>query len=127
MSWMQKLYDTYNQCSAWIGEYPSDGKRPLAPVCHIIINAHIEVTLDKDGNIQNARPITNPGDMTTIIPATEDSASKTSGIESHPLIDKLQYVASDFIECGGTLPKAYQGKGEKRKTQRKFMRLILIS
>ncbi len=116
MSWMQKLYDTYNQCSAWIGDYDlKSGKRPLAPVCHITINAHIEVTIDEDGNIQNARPITNPNDMTTIVPATEDSASKTSGIESHPLIDKLQYVAGDFIECGGTLPKAYQGEGQKKK------------
>ncbi len=115
MSWMQKLYETYNHCAAWIGEYPPDGKRPLAPVCHITINAHVEVTLDEDGNIQDARPITNQNDMTTIIPATEDSASKTSGLAPHPLIDKLQYVAGDFIECGGTLPKTYQGEGEKKK------------
>lgn len=115
MSWMQKLYDTYNQCATGIGDYPPDGKRPLAPVCHIIINAHVEVTLDEDGNIQKARPITNQNDMTTIVPATEDSASKTSGIAPHPLIDKLQYVAGDFIECGGELPKAYQRDGTKKK------------
>lgn len=118
---MQKLYDTYNQCTAWIGEYDlKSGKRPLAPVCHIAINAHVEVTLDEDGNIQNARPITNQNDMTTIVPATEDSASKTSGIDPHPLIDKLQYVAGDFIECGGTLPKPYQGEGEKKKDPKKI-------
>src|SRR5581483_3688396 len=121
MSWMEKLYDTYNQCSAWIGVYDlKSGKRPLAPVCHIAIKAHIEVTLDEDGNIQNARPITNQNDMTTIVPATEDSASKTSGIDPHPLIDKLQYVASDFIECGGKLPKSYQGEGEKKKDPKKI-------
>jgi CRISPR-associated protein Csd1 len=113
---MQKLYDTYNHCAAWVGEYDlKRGKRPLAPLCHIAINAHVEVTLDEDGNIQGARPITNQNDMTTIIPATEDSASKTSGIAPHPLIDKLQYVAGDFIECGGTLPKTYQGEGKKKK------------
>lgn len=116
MSWMQKLYDTYNQCeSAYKGQYSKDGKRPLAPVCHVTINAHIEVTLDEDGNMQNARPITNQNDMTTIVPATEDSASKTSGIASHPLIDKLQYVAGDFIKHGGKLPKSYQREGEKKK------------
>lgn len=120
MSWMQKLYDTYNQCTAWIGKYSSDGKRPLAPMCHIAINAHVEVTLDEDGNIQSARPITNQNDMTTIVPATEDSASKTSGIDPHPLIDKLQYIAGDFVECGGTLPKAYQGEGEKKKDPKKI-------
>ncbi len=53
--------------------------------------------------------------MTTIVPTTEDSASKTSGIAPHPLIDKLQYVAGDFIECGGKLPKSYQSEGEKKK------------
>lgn len=121
MSWMQKLYDTYNQCeSAYKGQYSKDGKRPLAPVCHIAINAHVEVTLDEDGNIQNARPITNQNDMTTIVPATEDSASKTSGIDPHPLIDKLQYVAGDFIECGGKLPKSYQGEGDKKKDPKKI-------
>jgi CRISPR-associated protein Csd1 len=118
---MQKLYDTYNQCTAWVGEYDlKSSKRPLAPLCHITINAHVEVTLDEDGNIQGARPITNQNDMTTIIPATEDSASKTSGIDPHPLIDKLQYVAGDFIECGGTLPKIYQGEGEKKKDPKKI-------
>lgn len=121
MGWMQKLYDTYNQCTARIGEYDlKSGKRPLAPVCHITINAHVEVTLDEDGNIQNARPITDQNNMTTIVPATEDSASKTSGIDPHPLIDKLQYVAGDFIECGGKLPKSYQGEGEKKKNPKKI-------
>ncbi|MCE7918218.1 MAG: type I-C CRISPR-associated protein Cas8c/Csd1 [Anaerolineae bacterium] len=120
MSWMQKLYDTYNQCTGWVGKYSSEGKRPLAPVCHITINAHVEATLDEDGNIQSARPITNPNDMTTIVPATEDSASKTSGIAPHPLIDKLQYVAGDFISCGGKLPKAYQGEGGKKKDPKKI-------
>lgn len=116
MSWMQKFYNTYNHCeAAYKGQYSKDGKRPLAPVCHIAINAHVEVTLDEDGNIQNARPITNQNDMTTIVPATEDSASKTSGIDPHPLTDKLQYVAGDFVECGGALPKTYQGEGEKKK------------
>jgi len=121
---MQKLYDTYNQCTVWVGEYDlKSGKRPLAPLCHITINAHVEVTLDEDGNIQGARPITNQNDMTTIIPATEDSASKTSGIAPHPLIDKLQYVAGDFIECGGKVPKAYQEKengGKKKRDPREI-------
>jgi len=115
---MQELYDTYNQCTAWIGKYPSDGKRPLAPVCHITKDAHVVVVLDEDGNIQGARPITNRNEMTTIIPATEDSASKSGGTPvSHPFVDELRYLAKDFIECGGKVPKAYQeqeGGGKKR-------------
>lgn len=117
MSWMLKLYDTYNQCTTWVGEY-KDGKRPLAPVCHITKDAHIMVVLDEDGNIQNARPITNKNDMTTIIPATEDSASKVGGTPaSHPFVDELRYLAKDYVECGGQVPKAYQereGSGKNR-------------
>jgi CRISPR-associated protein Csd1 len=117
MGWMQKLYDTYNQCeSAYKGQYSKDGKRPLAPVCHITKDAHILVVLDEDGNIQNAQPITNKNDMTTIIPATEDSASKVGGTPaSHPFVEELRYVAKDYVECGGQLPKLYQEKEDGSK------------
>lgn len=119
MSWMQKLYNTYNQCTAWIGEYPPDGKRPLAPVCHVAINAHIEVTLDEDGNIQNARPITDKRDMITIIPATEDSASKVGSTPvPHPFVEEVRYLASDYVERGGKLLKLDTKKGTVDKTKK---------
>jgi len=116
---MQKLHETYNYCAAWIGEYPPDGKRPLAPLCHITKDAHIVIVLDEDGNIQGARPITNRNEMTTIIPATEESASKTGGTPtSHPFVEELRYVAKDFIECGGKVPKAYQEQEDGSKKKR---------
>jgi len=124
MSWMQKLYETYNHCAAWIGEYPPDGKRPLAPLCHITKDAHIVVVLDEDGNILGARSITNRNEMTTIIPATEESASKSGGTPaSHPFVEELRYVAKDFIDCGGKVPKAYQEKengGKKKRDTREI-------
>lgn len=120
MGWMQKLYNTYNQCEEWIGLYPSDGKRPLAPVCHITMDAHIEVTLDEDGNILSAIPITDKNDMITIVSVTEGSASRTSDIAPHPLIDKLQYVAGDFIACGGKIPKTFKDEGKKKKDPKKI-------
>jgi CRISPR-associated protein Csd1 len=38
---------------------------------------------------------------TIFIPATEDSAGRTSGPIAHPLVDKLQYVAADYKDFGG--------------------------
>ncbi len=125
MSWMQKLYDTYNQCEVWVGQYLPDGKRPLAPICHITKDAHIQVVLDGDGNIQDARPITNRLDMTIIIPATEDSAGRTGGPAPHPLVDELRYLAGDYVECGGRVPKIYEkNKSEAKEIYYKYRNLL---
>ncbi len=100
MSWIQKLYETYNNCQSWIGKYEEEGKRPLLPICHITAQAHIEIVIDQDGNFRRARVITDQkSDAITIIPCTEDSAGKV-GIKPvcHPLCDKLQYVAGDFTQ-----------------------------
>lgn len=40
------------------------------------------------------------GEMTTIIPCTEESSARTSGLVPHPLVDKLQYVA-EIIKIWG--------------------------
>lgn len=58
--------------------------------------------------------------MTTIIPATEASASKQGPTpDSHPLVEELRYVAGDYVECGGKLPKAYQEEeGDAKKKKR---------
>jgi len=125
MSWMQKLYNTYNQCEAWKGQYPPDGKRPLAPICHITKDAHIQIALDQDGNIQGAQPITNKIDMITIIPATEDSAGRTGGPAPHPLVDEIRYLAGDYIECGGRVPKIYKKDESKaRELYEKYKNLL---
>jgi CRISPR-associated protein Csd1 len=92
-------------------------------MCHVTKDAHIVVVLDEDGNIQNARPITNKNYMTTIIPATEDSASKTGGTPaSHPFVEELRYLAKDYVDCGGKVPKAYQvQEGGRKKRDPKEM------
>ena len=94
MSWMQKLYETYENCASEIGK----GENPLLPVFHTTQQAHIEVVIDDDGNWRPglAKVITSKDDMTTIIPCTEESSSRTSGLTPHPLFDKLQYIAGDF-------------------------------
>jgi len=114
MSWIQKLYETYNNCQANIGYSDEEGVRPLLPICHITTQAHIEIVISKDGNFRRARVIIDKRDMTTIIPCTDGSASRAgSKPECHPLCDKLQYVAGDFSKHGGSVTSGFAKKPEE--------------
>lgn len=108
MSWIQKLYETYNNCQSSIGYSGEEGVRPLLPICHSTTQAHIEIVINKDGNFRRANIIFDKNDMTTIIPCTEGSASRAgSKPENHPLCDKLQYVAADFVKYGGEVTSGF--------------------
>ena len=100
MSWIQKLYETYENCSAMIGPSKGENVIPLVPICHTTQKAQIEIVIDKDGNFKRAR-IVPKADARTIIPCTEQSGGRTSGEAPHPLCDKLQYVAQDYKKFGG--------------------------
>lgn len=108
MSWIQKLYETYENCQSMVGYSTDENKRPLLPICHMTAQAHIEIVIDKEGNFQRARVVTDKNDATTIIPCTEASGSR-SGKEPkcHPLCDQLQYVAGDFLEYGGVVTSGF--------------------
>lgn len=104
MSWISNLYETYNNCQSEIGLERDDDKLLLLPVGHTTQNAQIEVVLDEQGNFQRASKVDKPG--TTVIPCTEDSASRSGAAEfPHPLFDKLQYVAGDYRKYGGVKGK----------------------
>ena len=75
-----------------IFDYRDDGTEPLTPVSHILQNAQIEITLTDEGKFLSAVPVSK-GDDSTIIPATEESAGRTSRPEPHPLCDQLAYLA----------------------------------
>jgi len=106
MNWIQSLYETYENCQNMIG-YSAKSARPLLPICHITTQAHIEVVIDGNGNFRDAR-LVDKDDSTTIIPATESSASRAgSKPEGHPLSDKLQYLAGDFIDFGGEVTSGF--------------------
>lgn len=106
MSWIQKLYETYNNCEKMVGVGADDNEVPLLPICHTTQKAHIEITIDTNGNFLKARSLGKNEVKTTIIPCTEKSAGRTSGEAAHPLCDKLQYVAGDYQRYGGD-KKAY--------------------
>ena len=101
MSWMQKLYRTYESI---LEQGVTDDTEPLTPVGHTIQNAHIAIVIDGQGNFQTARVM--PPKTAILLPATESSENRTSGEAPHPLADKIQYVAKDYSNYGGE-KKAY--------------------
>lgn len=102
MAWIQMLYQTYEQCKG----HESPGAALLLPVSHAFQQAHIEITLDAQGNFKSAREI---GKVETVIPATEQSAGRVgTKPPPHPLCDKVQYCAADYPETGGGKPSFYK-------------------
>ncbi len=75
MSLLEKACRTYDLQSGNIG-ICSEEKEPLVPISHIIQNAKIEITIDRDGNFSGAVSFAKP--KPTIIPATMESAGRTS-------------------------------------------------
>lgn len=99
MSWIEELYNTYENCYGKEDAISIDGKRakkPLLPLFHKLQNSHIEIRIDGKGDFIDANLIESKNDQEIIIPCTEKSASRTSGEEPHPLCDKIQYCAKDY-------------------------------
>ena len=108
MSWMQKLNDTYEQCAGAPQFVNTDS--PLLPICHTTQNAQIEIVLDDQGNFLTGRAqiIDKGNGQKTIVPCTEDSGGRTGRKPvNHPLCDKLQYVAGDYLEYGGEVTSGF--------------------
>ena len=73
----------------------------LLPICHTTQQVQVTITLDGSGQFLRAKGNV-PEERTTIIPCTEASGSRTSKPVPHPLVDKLQYIAGDYNQFGGT-------------------------
>ena len=104
MSWMQKLYRTYESI---LEQGITDDAEPLTPVGHTIQNAHIVIVIDGQGNFQTAHIM--PSKTAILLPATESSENRTSGEAPHPLADKIQYVAKDYANYGGEKKAYFEG------------------
>ena len=87
MGLMQKALETYDAMSAWAG-VAVENRETLAPVGHITAKAKIEITLDAEGGFVQARAV----DEKIIIPATEESAGRTSAPAAHPLCEQIGYL-----------------------------------
>lgn len=108
LSWIQRLYDTYENNKSQIGL--KDGEvNPLLPIFHMTVNPHVEIVLNSKGEFIRASLI-GKGEGSIIIPCSEDSAGRAGQYPSpHPLSDKLQYVAGDYVKYGG---KKWHGYNE---------------
>lgn len=91
MSWMSQLYQTYEHN---IGKSLQD-EETLTPLAHMNANAQMEVTLDQDGNFCGAKKV-DKENAVTLIPVTEASSGRSSGIAPHMLSDTLSYIAGDY-------------------------------
>lgn len=100
MGWLNDLYLTYEENKQLIAENLDSEKATLLPIAHSTQNAQIEITIDEKGNYCKAVEI--PKDKAvTIIPVTEDSGSRGNGNNPHPLEDKLEYIAGDYVDYVG--------------------------
>ncbi len=105
MSWIEKLFRTYEGNVARIGDRSE--AQPLEPVCHTTQNAQVTIVITGNGDFVRCAVVPKP-EAKTLVPATEGSAGR-SGTRpvSHPLCDKLQYVAGDFVDFGGEVTSGY--------------------
>ena len=109
MSWIQKLYETY-ECSAG---HEQDGSDLLMPIAHTTQQVQIEIVLHADGTFKRAA-VLDKNVCNTVIPCSEESGGRTGSKPTHhPLCDKLQYVAGDFVEFGGEVTSGFSKKPEE--------------
>ncbi|MGI6720357.1 MAG: type I-C CRISPR-associated protein Cas8c/Csd1 [Anaerovoracaceae bacterium] len=96
MGLFQNLLETYDKCSTAVGivsveeDGSTDERKTLLPVFHTTFKSEISVTIDLSGRFVNARR--DMRETTIIIPCTESSAGRASGIAAHPLCDQIDYV-----------------------------------
>ena len=106
MAWMKTLAETYDVYAHLAGKEENE-QAVLLPISHSTFNAQIEVTVDVDGNFRKAEKLDKGKNVVTIIPVTEDSAARSSGIAPHPLCDKLCYIAGDYALYTGDDKEKY--------------------
>lgn len=110
MSWMNRLYETYENN---IGR---ESDVLLTPIAHMNVKAQIEVTLDVQGEFRGATIIPKESES-TLIPVSESSAGRASGIAPHALCDFLSYIAGDFENYS-------HEKGKKNGPRNKYEKYI---
>ena len=106
MSWLGKLYETYDAVRDNKALEEAD-RASLTAVGHTWQNAHVNIVLNAQGDFLSARVM--PAKTAVMLPVTESSESRTSGEAPHPLSDKIQYVAQDYPKYGGEKKSYFEG------------------
>lgn len=105
MNWLLSLQKTYENNAGLVGKFETNrfGREyALIPISHTTQSSHVEVLLNLKGELLKATVVPKE-EAGTMIPCTEDSASRTSAPVPYPLFDKLQYVAGDYEQYCGTV------------------------
>ncbi|MEJ6476922.1 type I-C CRISPR-associated protein Cas8c/Csd1 [Pseudoalteromonas piscicida] len=103
MTWLTTLYKTYDEL-----EKRNDTlafEQQVMPICHTPQTAHIHIFIDNQGEFIRAEVLEK---TVLVIPATESSAGRASGLAPHALADKIQYVAKDYADFGGTKKSGFE-------------------
>ncbi|MDP2265316.1 MAG: type I-C CRISPR-associated protein Cas8c/Csd1 [Thiobacillus sp.] len=109
MSWIQKLYETYEQT----GRLSERNQIQPWPMAHYSKRAHIEVIIDSSGNFRRVRKL-GATESATLIPVTEASVGRAgSKIAPHPLCEEISYCTRDFPEKDEKKYAAYIANLEK--------------
>lgn len=116
LGWMEMLVETYDTYQELVGIEKNE-QPILLPISHSTVNAQIEVVIDAKGRFIRGKLI-EKGDEMTIIPVTEDSASRGNGNFPHSLCDKLCYVAGDYSFY------ATDGNIGKKEYYKKYMKQL---
>lgn len=95
MAWLKTLAETYDTSEEQAGKVKT-AQAVLLPISHSTFNAQIEAVIASNGDFVSARKLEKGIDAVTVIPVTEDSASRSSGVAPHPLCEKLCYIAGDY-------------------------------
>jgi len=118
MSWIQKLHETYERANVCLD---AEGDLAPSPISHVSQQAHIQITLDGNGNFRRAKIVEKEN---TLVPATEDSAGRSSGGAPHPLNDKIQYVAGDYLKFGGKKNSYFEDFKSGKETKDGYLSLL---
>lgn len=109
MSWIQKLYETYEQTTQL---HTEEKTRPW-PVAHFSKRAHVEIVIDASGKLRRINKL-NATESATLIPVTESSLGRAgSKIAPHPLCEETSYCAIDFPDGNKKKQMAYLSNLEK--------------
>ena len=101
MSWANELYQIFENFHD-----RTDFSKRMLPISHSTAKAQIEITIREDGTFSSAK-LVEKEDSETVIPVTEDSCTRTSGVVPMPYAEKLPYIAGDY--------GAYTGKSNQDK------------
>lgn len=114
MNWVRELLNLYEKNRHLVGVVKKGRFKEdviLLPPFHTTVKAQITVRISPEGDFLGAMKA-DKNDALTVIPVTEESASRTSGIAPHPLCDNLSYIAGNYNDYA---PERDKDAGKKHR------------